>query len=505
MNLSPALARIADRARAAAVEFGLDFPEVVFELVDSDELNMIASYGGFPVRYPHWRFGMEYQRLQKTYEYGLGKIYELVINTDPCYAYLMKTNTVMEQKLVMAHVLGHADFFRNNAWFEPTDRRMVDVMANHGTRVRRHVDRQGADKVEQFLDACLSLENLIDPMGLYIRRERAESAEPELDPQRAAEGRVQRFPVAHRYMEPYINPKQALDRERDEIAKRLGERKRVPAEPLRDVLGFLLHHAPLADWQADCLAIIRREAYYFAPQAMTKIVNEGWASFVHSRLMTSSLLDDGEIVDYADKHASTLATQPGRINPYRLGFDLLRDIASRWDRGMHGKRWEECEDAEQKRRWNDGAGRGLRKVFEVRRVHNDQTFLDAFLTPEFIEEHQLYVYGRDPRTGQTVILDRDPATVKPKLLRQFTNMGQPIIDLVDANHGNRGELYLVHRWEGTDLREDFARQTLRALHTLWTRPVHVETAVEGKAVLWTFDGRDEKTKDLGRRVDAEDA
>ena len=106
MSLTPELLRIRDEAREAALEFGLDFPEVVFELVDSDELNMIASYGGFPVRYPHWRFGMEYRRLQKTYEYGMGKIYELVINTDPSYAYLLSSNMLVDQKLVMAHVYG---------------------------------------------------------------------------------------------------------------------------------------------------------------------------------------------------------------------------------------------------------------------------------------------------------------------------------------------------------------------------------------------------------------
>ncbi len=501
MTLTPELVRCAQEAHDAALAFGLDFPEVVFELVDPDEMNMIAAYGGFPVRYPHWRFGMEYRRLQKSYEYGLGKIYELVINNDPCYAYLMRTNTVMEQKLVMAHVYGHADFFRNNAWFAPTDRKMIDVMANHGTRVRRHVDRQGADRVETFLDACLSLENLIDPLGMYVRRGDGEEPAPELDEERLAAGRVRRFPVAHPYMEPFINPKAELEREQKEIAERLRERRRVPPEPTRDVLAFLLRHAPLADWQADCLDIVREEAYYFAPQAMTKIVNEGWASFVHSRLMTTKLVTGAEIVDYADKHAATLATQPGRINPYRLGFELLRDIEERWNCGRHGRAWEECGDAEERRRWDTGAADGLRKVFEVRRVHNDQTFLDAFLTPDFIDRQRLYIYGRDPRTGETVILDRDPATVKPKLLQQFTNMGQPVIELVDANHRNRGELYLVHRSDGTDLREDFARQTLRALHTLWTRPVHIEVAIEGKAVLWSFDGKDEGTRDLGRAAE----
>jgi len=101
-----------------------------------------------------------------------------------------------------------------------------------------------------------------------------------------------------------------------------------------------------------------------------------------------------------------------------------------------------------------------------------------------------------------VILDRDPETVKPKLLQQFTNMGQPIVELVDANHRNRSELYLRHLWEGTDLREDFARQTLRALHAIWTRPVHIETGVEGKGVLWSFDGEQETTRDLGKTLES---
>ncbi len=497
MNLTPELVRLEAEARAAAIELGLDFPQVVFELVAADQLNMIAAYGGFPVRYPHWRFGMEFQRLQKQYEYGLGKIYELVINTDPCYAYLMNSNTLMEQKLVMAHVFGHADFFRNNMWFEPTDRRMVDVMANHGTRVRRHVDRQGSEKVEEFLDACLSLENLIDPMSLYVRRSVDEVRGPEMDEDRVAAGQVRRFPVQRRYMEPFINPREALEKERAELAEALKARRPFPAQPTQDVLEFLLRHAPLADWQVDCLDIVREEAYYFAPQAMTKIINEGWASFIHSRLMTTKLVAQGEIINYADKHSSTLATQPGRINPYRLGYNLFCDIEDRWNRGAHGREWRECDDYAKRRTWDTGAMKGLEKVFEVRRIHSDQSFLDAFLTHEFIERHELYIFGRDPRTGKRVILDKDPATVKPKLLNQFTNMGQPIIELVDANFENRGELYLRHIYEGTDLREDFARQTIRSLHTIWTRPVNLETAIEGKGVLWTFDGTEEHTRDLG--------
>jgi len=169
-NLTPELAALRDETRDLAKSYGLDFFEVIFELVDHDELNMVASYGGFPVRYPHWRFGMEYEHLSKSYAYGLSKIYELVINNDPCYAYLMRSNSITEQKLVMAHVYGHCDFFKNNAWFTHTSRKMMDVLANHGARIRRYMDRHGQERVENFIDVVHSLDNLIDPYSPYIDR-----------------------------------------------------------------------------------------------------------------------------------------------------------------------------------------------------------------------------------------------------------------------------------------------------------------------------------------------
>ena len=492
------LQHLAERAREAATAFGLDFPEVSFELLDPDELNMVAAYGGFPVRYPHWRFGMGYRSLQKGHEYGLSKIYELVINNDPCYAYLMRTNTIMEQKLVMVHVYGHADFFRNNLRFAPTDRRMVDTMANHATRVRRHVDRLGPERVEEFLDACLSLENLIDPMSLYVRRATAEAPEPEVDEDRLAAGRVRRFPVPAPYMERYFNPKEELESERKRLAEEIRQSRRTLVAPTRDVLEFLLGHAPLQDWQADCLDIVREEAYYFAPQAMTKICNEGWASFVHTRLMTTCMLDASEMTDYCDRHSGTLASVPGQLNPYAVGMEIFRDIEDRWNRGAHGKAWNECLDPDERIRWDMGAGDGLRKVFEVRRACDDLMLIDRFLTGDLIDRLKLYSYGRDPGTGKLVVLDRDHDSIRRKLLGSLVNGGQPIIELVEDNYDNRGELLLVHRHEAAGLDEGQGRETLRALHRLWTRPVHVDTVIEERRIRWSYDGQEDGTRDLGR-------
>src|SRR5437868_7893144 len=164
------LAEIQAQMEQHAKNYGLDFFPTIFELVDCDQLNAVAAYGGFPTRYPHWRFGMEYEQLAKGYAYGLQKIYELVINNDPCYAYLMTSNGLVDQKLVMAHVYGHCDFFKNNYWFSQTSRKMMDEMANHGNRIRRHMDRHGVEEVEIFIDACLSIEDLIDIHSPFVKR-----------------------------------------------------------------------------------------------------------------------------------------------------------------------------------------------------------------------------------------------------------------------------------------------------------------------------------------------
>src|ERR1700757_2238942 len=184
-SLTPELARLNREIEEHAREYGLDFYETFFEILDFEEINMVAAYGGFPNRYPHWKFGMEYERLNKSYAYGLHKIYEMVINNDPCYAYLLEDNHLVDQKIVMAHVYGHCDFFKNNIWFAHTNRKMIDVLANHGTRIRELMDKHGLDAVESFLDACLSVEDLIDIHAPAIKRRpprklEEETAEEEL-------------------------------------------------------------------------------------------------------------------------------------------------------------------------------------------------------------------------------------------------------------------------------------------------------------------------------------
>jgi stage V sporulation protein R len=468
---------IQEEIEGHAKNFGLDFFPIIYEVLDYKTMNEVAAYGGFPTRYPHWRFGMDYEQLSKSYEWGLSKIYEMVINTNPAYAYLLEGNSTTDQKIVMAHVSAHVDFFKNNYYFSKTNRKMIDGMANHAARVRRHMARWGQDTIEDFVDTCLSLENLIDPMSAYIvrHREKPEGEEPE-----AEIGRLR----AKGYMDSFINPPEFLEaqkRKKEEEAKR--QRRRFPEQPQRDVLQFLIEHAPLEHWQRDVLEIVRDEAYYFAPQAMTKIMNEGWATYWHSKILTEKALTAAEVIDYADACSGVLATAPGRLNPYKLGVELYRNIEERWNKGQFGKEWDECDNMEQKRNWDLRTGLGRKKIFEVRRLYNDVTFLDEFFTLEFCVEQKFYTFGFQERTGNWEIMSREFKKVKDQLLKMLTNRGQPVIVVEDGNFENRSELLLRHVHEGADLDASQARDTLRNAAKLWTRPVSLLTRVDGKGKL----------------------
>jgi len=395
---------------------------------------------------------------------------------------------------VMAHVYAHCDFFKNNLFFRDTNRKMMNEMANHATRVRRYMAKLGADEVEGFIDTCLSLENLIDIHAPHIRRR---PPEPPAEGEDEAEDEVPRLRVGRKYLEPFINPSDYLEKQKQRLAEEHKKTQRFPPAPERDVVGFLMEHAPLRPWQRDVLAIVREEAYYFAPQGQTKIMNEGWATYWHAKIMTQRVLNDAEVIDFADHHSGTLGGPPGALNPYKIGLELYRYIEHKWDTGRFGKEYTECEDLELKRRWDKHLGLGRQKIFDVRRLHNDVTFIDEFLDLDFCLQQKLFGYDFNQKSENWEISTRDFQAVKQKLLFQLTNFGQPLIEVTDANAMNRGELTLHHRHEGVDLRGDWAQATLEALFRVWSRPVQVETEVDGKPTLLRYDGQEHKAEKIG--------
>jgi stage V sporulation protein R len=299
---------------------------------------------------------------------------------------------------------------------------------------------------------------------------------------------------AKSYMDSFVNPPEVLaeevERQRRKLEGRCGT---FPDEPVKDVMQFVLQYASLKPWQMDVLAIIRDEAYYFAPQGQTKIMNEGWATYWHSTIMTKHGIEPADLICYADHCAGTLASSATRLNPYKLGLEMFRHIEERWDKGQFGQEWEDCDDMRVKRDWDTGAMLGREKIFEVRRIHNDLTFIDEFLTLEFCREHKLFSFGFNEYSGYYEIESRKFDQIKQQLLFNLTNVGRPFIYVRDGNYKNRGELFLEHRFNGVELKTEYAQDTLANLYKLWKRPTYIETVLDECVTILSYDGTEHTT------------
>ena len=266
------------------------------------------------------------------------------------------------------------------------------------------------------------------------------------------------------------------------------------------------HWFLVEDWTDEIVAIERRRAdvYDISVEETHRYAAQGFInhnSFWHSTIMTQKALTPSELIDYADHHSGTMATQRGRINPYKLGIELLRDIEHRWNTGKFGKEYDECEDVEARRKWDMKLGLGRQKIFEVRRIHNDITFIDTFLTPEFCQEHKMFSFAYQEQAGNYIIESREFQKVKQRLLFSLTNFGRPWIYVVDGNYRNRGELLLRHEHNGIDLKLDAASDTLANVQYIWSRPVHLQTVIDDKPSLLSFDGSDHTIRTLGEADD----
>lgn len=243
-----------------AVKFGLDPFPTKFEVVPATVMYEVGSYA-LPGRYSHWTFGKAYHRMKTMYDFGLSKIYEVVINTNPAFGFLLETNSLLQNKLVIAHVMGHVDFFKNNAWFSKTNRRMLETVSAHTERMNQYEFKYGRKTVEKFLDAVLAIEEHIDP-DFFIRRERKGGKQEKLEKR---EGRYDDLLTDEEKKDAPQEAEQTAQQERENL-------------PEKDLLFYLMKNSPvLEDWQRDVMSMIHEEMEYFVPQMQTKIMNEGWA------------------------------------------------------------------------------------------------------------------------------------------------------------------------------------------------------------------------------------
>ena len=418
-----------------ATDMGLDPFPTHFEIVPPSIMYEFGAYG-IPGRFNHWTRGKAYHMMKTQYDYGLNRIYELVINTNPSIAFLLENNRLIDNKFVAAHVLGHTDFFKNNIYFQSTSRNMVDRAALNADRIQKYEFEHGEEEVERFLDRLLSIEQHVNPHPL--RRTLFTTRTRSLDPP----SERSRNP-----MKNYEDLFQRADAGQPEPSK-----TELADEDLRlDLLLFLHERAPkLEDWQRDLIAIVREERLYFQPQIQTKIINEGWATYWHTRILRELPLRDDEFLAFAQLHASVQAPYRGGINPYALGFRI----------------WENIE--------RELAADGDRSVlFEIRAVEDDVSFLRNYLTKELIEDMDLYLFRYEQDEWRVV--DRDWERIREALVLERINGGSPVIEIVDDDYGGNRELYLKHSFDGRELDLNDARLTLKNVAKIWGRAVHLET------------------------------
>lgn len=453
----------------ATRKFGLDPFPVNFEIVPATVMYEIGSYA-LPGRYSHWTFGKAYHRMKMMYDFGLSKIYEVVINSDPSYGFLLETNSLTQNKLVIAHVLGHVDFFKNNVYFSRTNRRMVDVAALHARRMQEYEFKYGRKIVEEFLDAVLSIEEHIDP-DFFIRKDAPVRADGARGSKKREEGRYDDL-----LTEDELGLKDSDGKDLDSDDNR-GERDNLPE---KDLLYFIMKNSGiLEDWQRDIISMIHQEMEYFIPQMQTKIMNEGWASIWHSRIMREMDLPTNEYLEFAELHAGVVSPHKGQLNPYYLGYKIFEGIEKRWDN----------PSSEEREKFGRLGGEGREKMLEVREIDNDISFLRNYLTEELCEELDLFVYELVDEEEWTVT-EKKWERVRDRLVANMTNFGFPYIEVMDGDYAGNREIYLHHRHEGVDLDLKYARKTLEYVHKLWGRQVHLETIMDGEPTVMHYNGKD---------------
>ncbi|HDR3499424.1 TPA: stage V sporulation protein SpoVR [Bacillus toyonensis] len=446
-----------------ATGFGLDFYPMRYEICPAEIIYTFGAYG-MPTRFSHWSFGKQFFRMKLQYDLGLSKIYELVINSDPCYAFLLDTNSLIQNKLIVAHVLAHCDFFKNNIRFSNTKRDMVESMAATADRVKAYEHKYGKAEVETFLDAVLAIQEHIDPslMRPKLAWSIDDLEEEEVEKKKASQ-----------YDDLWNLDDRNKKRERLNIRKK----KKIPPQPEKDLLLFIEEYSrELEDWQRDILTMMREEMLYFWPQLETKIMNEGWASYWHQRILREMDLTSDEAIEFAKLNAGVVQPSKTSINPYYLGIKMFEDIEERYN-----------NPTEEMKRRGVKPGSGREKMFEVREIEWDVSFLRNYLNKELVMREDMYLFQRQGKEYK--VIDKEWEHVRDQLVNMRTNGGFPYLVVEDGDYLKNGELYIKHSYEGIELDLKYLEKVLPYLHQLWGRTVHMESIVESKGVVFSYDGK----------------
>lgn len=415
-----------------AAGYGLDWHEITYEICDYYEMIGHMSYHGMPSHYNHWSFGKAFERTHFNYNLGQsGLPYEMIINSNPSIAYLMLQNPLYLQILIMAHCVGHSDFFKNNRCFKNTDPdHVVSRMRNAKKRIQGYIENPsvGQEKVESFLDNLHAIKYQTNRYGVP-RQTRSEIKDSE----------IKRYNV---YKEKGI----LLDYEGLENHRLL--------RPDHDMLSFFTEYYPdkFKNWQLDLLEIVKQDSWYFMPQIQTKILNEGWASFWHYKILHDLKLPDSMHLPFLKMHNAVVRPHLGGVNPYHVGFYIFQKMERE---------------------------HGLEKCFEVRDTHDDVAALRLLLDEEDFRELNFFAY-QNKKDGSAVVSEvtdhDDWKVVRNELIRNTgINMIPHIyVDRVEHN----GDLVLKHEHDGRDLDLDYADKVMEHIRKMWDKEVKLFTIIE---------------------------
>jgi stage V sporulation protein R len=415
--------------------YGLDWFELTYETCDYFEMIGAMAYHGMPSHYNHWSYGKSFENTHTKYNLGMsGLPYELIINSNPSIAYLMLQNEFYLQVLIMAHCVGHSDFFKNNRMFKDTDPdHVVSRMRNAKKRIQGYIENPliGQEKVENFLDDLHSIQYQTNRYNMN-RMSKEDIKQQE----------VKRF---NEYKKKGI----ILDYD-------IFERDNALLRPDHDVLSFFTEYCgnKFKDWQLDILEIVKQESWYFMPQIQTKILNEGWASFWHYKILHDLDLPDSIHIPFLKMHNAVVRPHLGGVNPYHVGFYIFQKIEREF---------------------------GLEKCFEVREIHDDVSAIRLFLDEEDFRELNFFAYQnhKDGSASISEVSDHDDWKVVRDQLIKNTGINMIPHIYVD-NVDKEGCLILKHEHDGRDLDLDYADNVINHVKNIWKDDVKLFTIIENE-------------------------
>ncbi|HBM45963.1 MAG: SpoVR family protein [Parcubacteria group bacterium GW2011_GWF2_38_76] len=511
------LGEIEKRVDEIFKENGLETTNINFEIVTAERMIEAMAYS-LPTNFSHWSFGRNFERENTQYQHsGHGIPYEVVWNFDNPTALLVDTNPFALNVLILAHVYGHVDFHLANMLMRKS-RSIADITIEARSAKKRFLEyekKYGVEEVEKVIDAAIAFQyhQDSDPFSDALPeeeiRERYLSAE----------------------MENLNRYQKALDAttdndEAEKLKKDIEETEKLiqfyeqhtPPVPEYDILKYMIEKSPKMkkSWVKDVVTVVREQMRALAPNFRTRLLNEGWATFWHVRVLRQlakeKIITPAEHEEAIQFHAQVTQKRRLGFNVYSIGPAFWEMIEDRWDKGRFGDEWEKCRDQEEKRNWDKKLGLGRKKIIGLRKMLSDRMAIESYFYDEFIRDEQMYLWQTeiDPMTGEEVysIAEDRPEVIREILIRQHTTFGIPAVAVVDGNLNDLGHLLIKHSFSGFELDPKYENGALEKLYFFWERPIHLITyEIKGydeekhtfslKEILHTYNGARHEIIDLG--------